>query len=364
MPGLGLKLRDGRISVKPDGAERFRLDGALSSGTGSLTFGGSATPAPAFDLRIEGSDFLAADIPGARAEVSPRLLVTRDADFLAVTGDLRLPKAAIDLQRLPGTARTREASPDVVILDAEVTAARATVVPIRADVAILLGEDVKVTGYGLDAKVEGRLAVRERSGGATLASGEIRVSGGYKAYGQDLTIRQGQLLYAATPLDDPRLAIVAVREVGSVTAGLRVGGSARTPQISVFSDPAMGEANALSYLIAGKPLDQIGQSQAEGDRLQSAARQLGTAAGGLLAKNIGQRLGVDELGIQESAALGGAALTVGQYLSPKLYLSYGLGLFEPGNVLTLRYRLSKELALEAEQANRSSRAGVQLRLER
>jgi translocation and assembly module TamB len=364
VPELGLKLREGRIALRPDGAERFSIDGGITSGTGALRVTGSATPAPSFDLRIEGDDFLAADIPGVRAEVTPRLTLRRDAEALVASGEVRLPKAAINLQRLPSTTRTREASPDVVIVDDVATAERERAVPMRADVAVILGEDVKVAGYGLDAKVEGRLAIRERSGGATLASGEIRVSGGYKAYGQDLTIRQGQLLYAATPVDDPRLAIVAVREIDTVTAGLRVAGTARRPEITVFSEPVMGQSNALSYLIAGKPLDQVGQSEGEGDALQNAARQLGTAAGGLLAKNIGRRLGVDEVGIQDSAALGGAALTVGQYLSPRLFLSYGFGLFEPGNVLTLRYKLSKELGLEAEQATRSSRAGVQLRLER
>jgi len=190
------------------------------------------------------------------------------------------------------------------------------------------------------------------------------VSGAYQAYGQDLKIQQGQLLYAGTPVDNPRLAIIAVREIDTVKAGFRVSGSARTPELTVFSDPAMGQANALAYIVAGKPLDQVGTGEAEGDALQSAARQLGTAAGGLLAKNIGKRLGVDELGIKDSASIGGAALTVGQYLSPRLYLGYGVGLFEPGQVVTLRYRLSRSLALEAEQGTLNSRAGIEFRKER
>jgi translocation and assembly module TamB len=133
----------------------------------------------------------------------------------------------------------------------------------------------------------------------------------------------------------------------------------------VFSDPAMGQSDALAYLVTGKPLSEVGQGDAnEGDTLQLAARSLGTAAGGLLAKNIGKRLGVDEIGIKDSEVIGGAALTVGQYLSPRLYLSYGVGLFEPGEVITLRYKLSKSLALEALNGPEDSRAGVQYRKER
>ena len=82
------------------------------------------------------------------------------------------------------------------------------------------------------------------------------------------------------------------------------------------------------------------------------------------AKNVGRRIGVDELGIQESEAIGGAALTVGQYLSPRLYLSFGVGLFEPGEVLTLRYTLSHSLSLEVLNSTSGSRAGIEFRKER
>jgi translocation and assembly module TamB len=75
-------------------------------------------------------------------------------------------------------------------------------------------------------------------------------------------------------------------------------------------------------------------------------------------------MGVDELDVKDSKALGGAALTIGQYLSPRLYLSYGIGLFEPGQVMTLRYRVSGSLSVEAETAPEDSRAGLQYRIER
>ncbi len=240
----------------------------------------------------------------------------------------------------------------------------AAALPLYANVEVRLGEQVKLVGFGLDATIAGSLQVTERPGAVTTGSGEIRVAGTYKAYGQDLTVRQGQLLYAATPLDDPRLNVVAVRVVDTVTAGLRVTGRAQSPQLEVFSDPAMGQSSALSYLVTGKPLEAIGEGDADGDALQSAARSLGTAAGGLLAKNVGRRLGIDEVGIKESAAVGGEVLTIGQYLSPRLYLSYGVGLFKPGEVVTLRYKISEALSVEAENANESSRAGLEYRIEK
>ncbi len=269
-------------------------------------------------MALRGERFLAADIPGAKVVISPDLKLERSAERTLLTGRVRLPSADINLQRLPRGNRAPTASDDVVIVDdAADMARRAQSAPLQASITIELGDQVKLTGYGLDATVAGQLEVRERPGEPTTGAGEIRVAGTYKAYGQDLTIRQGQLLYAATPLDNPNLSITAVRVVDVITAGFRVTGTAQSPQLAVFSDPSMGQSQALAYIVTGKSLDEIGQgSGSESDALRSAAQSLGSAAGGLLAKNLGKRLGVDEVGVKESAALGGSALTVGQYLSP------------------------------------------------
>jgi translocation and assembly module TamB len=366
IPELGVELRDGRLRVVPEGADRFALDGGLRSGNGRLAIRGAAAASGDLDLQIEGQEFLAADRPGARLVVAPDLRVKSSDGRIDVTGRMTVPSATIDLQRLRrGGGRARATSPDVVVIDDEQRLAKdAAALPLYALVDVRLGDAVKLVGFGLDATVTGALQVTERPGAVTSGSGEIRVAGTYKAYGQDLTVRQGQLFYAATPLDDPRLNIVAVRVVDTVTAGLRVTGRAQAPQLEVFSDPAMGQSSALSYLVAGKPLEAIGQGDAAGDALQSAARSLGTAAGGLLANNVGRRLGIDEFGIKQSAAVGGEVLTIGQYLSPRLFLSYGVGLFKPGEVVTLRYKLSDALSVEAENATESSRAGVEYRFEK
>ncbi len=363
VPRLGLQLRNGelRVSGQVDGA--LLVVGRVTSGDGFVQVDGTTSLAGTTRIAVTGKDFLAADIPGVRVTATPDLVLQRNDEQLSLVGYVKLPRADIDLARLPRGTRPQAASDDVVIVDAvDRTSDTARSAPLSATIRVEFGEQVRLAGYGLDAKVDGTLMVRERPGVTTTGSGEVRVAGTYKAYGQALTIRQGQLLYAGTPLDNPRLTIVAARQIGTVTAGIRVAGSAKNPQLSVFSDPAMGEANALAYLVAGKPLEQIGAG--EGDAMSAAARSLGAAAGGLLAKNIGNRLGIDEVGVSDNEMIGGAALTVGQYLSPRLYLSYGVGLFDPGRVLTLRYQLSDELSLKVEQGSERSRGGVEYRVEK
>lgn len=362
VPELGLELTDGRVRAAPLADDSIALEGQVHSGKGTLSFDGSLRRDGRVDVRVQGSDFLAADIPAAHVLTTPDLRFTRDAQRMALTGELHVPSAVVDLNKLPAGG-SQQSSPDVVVIDAKQQEDEEAL-PLYADVTVVLGKDVKLAGFGLQSTLRGRLAVKEAPGEPATGSGDISVAGTYRAYGQDLTIERGQLLFAGTPLDNPGLSIVATRKVEEVTAGLRIGGTARSPQLSVFSEPAMGQAEALAYLVAGRPLDSVGNGPGEGDALQSAARSLGAAGGGLLAKSIGGRLGIDEAGIEKNEMIGGAAFTVGQYLSPRLYLSYGVGLFEPGEVVSLRYRLSDELSLQTARGSKETRAGIEYRIEK
>jgi translocation and assembly module TamB len=242
--------------------------------------------------------------------------------------------------------------------------------PVTAHVTVKLGSHTQLKGQGLDGKLTGQLVVNAVPGRAPTGQGQINVTGTYKAYGQDLTIQRGQLLFASTPLDNPGLIIRAVRSLNpnatineGQQVGLDIAGTARRPVLTVFSNPVMQQSDALSYLITGKPLSQV--SSGQGSLVSSAAQTLGSLGGNLLARNIGSRLGISDIGIASSDALGGnSAFTVGKYLSPRLYLSYGIGLFESGEVITLRYRLSKRWNLEAQQASDFNRASFNYRLEK
>ncbi|MHB1897524.1 MAG: translocation/assembly module TamB domain-containing protein, partial [Metallibacterium sp.] len=249
---------------------------------------------------------------------------------------------------------------DVVIVNAP-PLARSAPLPLRASVLVQLGDAVKLRGFGLDGKLSGQLRVDEQPGRAPTGRGEIGVSGTYRAYGQDLTLKQSRLLFAGTPLDNPGLDLTAERVLPDVTPGLRITGTAQQPVLQVFSTPAMQQSEALSYLITGKPLSALKSGQ--GNMLNSAAQALGSAGGNLLAKEIGARIGVDA-SVGDNTNLGGAALTVGKYLSPRLYVGYGVGLFTPGQIVTLRYKLSRLFDFEAQSSALYNRFSLKYRVEK
>ena len=363
LPRAGLKLQDGTFAITGSAQGELAITGEITSGGGVLHVEGSvglAANAP-LGLNIKGDNVLVADIPAAHVVASPDLHIARANGAFALTGSVTIPNAKIAVQKLPGGGPAK-ASSDVVIVD-QPEAAEVAPLAMDADIEVKLGDSVKVQGYGLDGSVHGQLAVRVRAGETATGRGEIRVDGKYQAYGQDLSIERGRLLFAGTRLDNPGLDIRAVRNIRSqeMTVGLSIRGTAQQPILTVFSDPALEQAEALSYLVTGRPLNSL--KSGESDALNTAAQALGGLAGDRLAKSIGSRLGL-EAGVSSSEALGGSAFTAGKYLSPRLFLSYGVGLFTPGQVITLRYTLNRFLQFEAENATTGNRASLNYKIEK
>ena len=361
LPALGIALHDGdlRMQAQPDG--NARILGRVRSGDGVLdvdgTLGWQAQGTPLV-LNLRGSNVLIAETRQMRAIANPDLVVRyRAGDPLQVSGTVTIPEADLHLDRLDNAV---SASSDVVVLD-PVDPKRGTANTLDLDLALVMGDDVAIDGFGLTGTLGGSLRVRAVPGRDMRGTGALDVGGRYAAYGQRLQITRGRLLWSNTLVEDPVLDIRAERVVGEVTAGIRVEGRASAPRATVYSDPAKSESEALAYLTLGRPLSSL-----SGDE----ARQLGTAksalnAGtGLLAAELGARIGLDDAGVTESRALGSDVLSVGKYLSPKLYVGYGVSLLGTGQVLMLKYLLRKGYDIQVESSTVENRASVNWRKEK
>ena len=104
------------------------------------------------------------------------------------------------------------------------------------------------------------------------------------------------------------------------------------------------------------------QRRRRAEQLDAAAMALG-AGGNLVAQQLGARLGLDEAGISDSRNLGGATFTVGKYVSPRLFLSYGVSLIGTGQVVTLKYLLTRGFDVSVESGNENA-ASLNWRTER
>ncbi|MDI1252328.1 translocation/assembly module TamB domain-containing protein [Thermomonas sp.] len=361
LPALGIAIQDGdvRLQAQPDGTAR--IIGKLRSGHGTLDVDGTldwrdqSTP---LVLNLRGKDVLVAETRQLRAVAAPDISVRYAAGKpLQVTGKVTISEADINLERLDQGVST---SPDVVVLD-PVDPNHDAPNALDLDLELVMGDAVNLKGFGLTGTLGGSLRVRAPPGREMRATGELNVGGRYRAYGQRLQITRGRLLWANNLVGDPRLDIRAERVVGDVTAGIRVEGNASDPRASVYSDPAKSETEALSYLTLGRPLTSL--SGAEAQQLGSAKSAL-SAGTGLLASELGSRIGLDDAGVSNSRALGGDVLSVGKYLSPKLYVGFGVSLLGTGQVLTLKYLLRKGFNIQIESSTVENRASVNYRKEK
>ena len=362
LPALGIDLRDGdlRLDAQPDGSAR--IVGSLRSGDGRLDVDGSLdwrsadTP---LVLNVRGRDVLVSDTRQLRAIAAPNLVVRyRAGQPLQVSGEVVIPEADIHLDRLEQQVKV---SPDVVVLDPANPERARQPTGIDLDLALTMGDAVRIDGYGLDGRLTGSLRVRQPPGAAMRATGALEVEGRYRAYGQNLTITRGRLAWANAPVGDPRVDVRAEREVGEVTAGIRVEGRASDLDASVYADPARSESEALALLTLGRPLGSLTGSEA---RQLNAAQSALNAGTGLLAAELGGRLGLDDAGVVESRALGSSVLSVGKYLSPKLYVGYGVSLLGTGQVVMLRYLLRKGFDIQVESSTVENRASINWTRER
>lgn len=158
------------------------------------------------------------------------------------------------MQELPESAVG--VSSDEVMLDDQLKPIqpKTASIPINSNLMIHVGNDVRLDAFGLKARLKGDLKVVQDKKGLGL-NGQIDIpSGRFHAYGQDLIVRKGQLMFSGPP-DQPLLNIEAIRNPESteddVTAGVRVTGTADAPKLEVFSDPAKSQQEALSYLLRG-----------------------------------------------------------------------------------------------------------------
>lgn len=301
----------------------------------------------ALDAHVKG-DKIVVGLPSyGSVTVSPDITADFDGKRMKVTGEVGIPEAELNINTLPPSAVGP--SDDLVLLneDLEPETKAESPIPLFMQVFVDLGPDVNVNVFNLAANLAGRLQVNQGATGLAVA-GEIRIpEGRFKAYGQDLNITEGRITFAGPP-DKPYVNIKAIRNPDvtedGVTAGLTVEGPASAPEVKVFSDPAMSQAEALSYLLRGQA---IGASDGDSGLLASAVLGFGLSQTSQVLDKIGKAVGLRALSVDAVGNGDNTKVVVSATLLPGLEFKYGVGLFDSLMTFTLRYRLFNRMYLEA-----------------
>ncbi|MDY6943439.1 MAG: translocation/assembly module TamB domain-containing protein [Pseudomonadota bacterium] len=347
IPDLGLRLQAITLTLTTVPGDRLAWVGQVNSGDGHLdTEGSLALQAGELSLegKLTGRNFAVIRTAEAAVDVTPDLRFAYSPAELSVSGQVLIPTADITPRDLSSTV---QASPDVVIVDPAKTTAEPKPRPLSLDVTVALGDAVSFEGFGLRAKLGGELRFRDGPNEQPLATGQLRViEGRYNAYGQPLEIETGRIIYTDAPVDNPGLDLRAVRRLEEVQVGVDVRGTLAQPQLTLFSSPPMSDSDILSYLLFGRPMAQ--SSSQDSRRVAGILAATRLSGGQIPGERLAERLGIEEVSLESQGGVEETELVLGRQISPRLFVSYGVGLF--GNQSTFRtlYRLSRRWTLKTE----------------
>ncbi|WP_249555041.1 translocation/assembly module TamB domain-containing protein [Shewanella sp. 10B] len=344
-----------KIDMSMDlGGQQASLKGRwmMGNGLGRVT-GDMRWPQGQFsgELAIKGDKLAVIQPPLALLDVSPDLTIAFSSQQLEVKGVVDVPSGNIKIVQL---AEGGVALSEDVVFDDSIAAAQPKASPyaIVADLNINVGNDLKVDGMGLKGKLQGTLKLQQQAFRPPLLFGDIKVKqGSYKFMGQTLKIRTGEVQFVG-PTSVPNLNIEAIREIKSedLVAGVRVTGTPARPVVTLFSNPAKEQAEILSYIIKGSGFNSSNNEQ-NNSLMMGAALGLGSQVGGGGAIN---NIGSTATGIIEEFGFSNVQLdtndegrvAISGFIGDNLMVKYGVGVFNPGYEMTVRYYLLSQLYLE------------------
>ncbi len=354
LPLYGLAIHDANIALNTDINGVLHLNGTAQSGEGTLDITGTLTdvlqPTRVVTAAVNGTRFLAFATDYATVTVSPQLEGRYANELLTVNGSVEVSDTEVDLEQVFGAGGENAVtlSRDVVIVSGEPSAASAAqdAFPLAADIVVRLGEKVHVSGYDLDAFLDGELTVEQMPGRPVLVYGELGIpEGRYEIYNQQLNARDGRLVFFGNPAN-PLLDVRAFRETDSGEVGVLLTGNLDTIQGRLYSTPTLPDNEILALLVTGKSFSSVNAE--ESDALVGAIASFGLGRGEGLTQRVGSTLGLDTFTVGGGTTLQDSALGLGKYLTPDLLMRYKIGLFDRQSVLGIEYTLSERLKLEVE----------------
>ncbi|TKB46272.1 translocation/assembly module TamB domain-containing protein [Thalassotalea mangrovi] len=260
-----------------------------------------------------------------------------------ISGEIQVLDGLMTLEDLP--EGSIDVSDDAVIVDASgEEVEQKSRFAIATDVDLLINPEFRLKGQGFTGNLGGKLKIRQKAHQPLQLFGLLKIlNGEYKAYGQDLKVDSGEISFAGSP-SNPNINVKAIREIKdeNVVVGLSIVGPTEALNLSFFSNPGMAQPEIMSYLIRGRGLDaNSGGGSAVGVALANALTKTTPI------QNVVQNLPLlSDVTIDAEVEDDVTQATISGYLGERIFLKYGIGVYEPINELTVRFYLMSRLWLE------------------
>lgn len=317
---IGLRLEDIDLVSNLGEDRSIDLSGSFRSGDGRGEIISSAEygdeEEPGLHFKIRGDDLLLVNVPDIQLSARPDFTIDYNKQTLTINGSLHIPTAVVSPSNL-AEGRVEE-SDDVVIVAGEVLE---EAVIEKGDRKLRYEGQLEIT-LGENVVIDLDIAKAKLSGGAVYSwsglplpkvTGRYDLQGSVQVFGQVLDITEGVVRYSNAVATEPQLRIKAEREIYGNSqvkrAGVLIDGSASHPTIHAYTYPLTTEERALTLLVTGSDFD--------------------------LEQGVG-------------------AIDFGTYIAPKLFVSYGVGIFDQENIISARYDLAKGFGIKVSSGDQQS----------
>ncbi len=349
--GTGLVLQNFTLNAD------FGVDAInVRQASGSDGHGGTVSGVGAIGLQRDGGSTFALklnkfrlfDNDLGRASVSGAVTVNRAADGHAkLTGALKVDRADIVATTPTPTGVVAldvvEINQPVVEGEEAPTSRASTAPPVALDVSIKAPRGIFVKGKGLNvelslaAHVGGTVSNPDLTGVANLVLGSYDFAG--KRFDFD---QRGSIHLGSTPADI-RLDLSATLQEPTLTAVVRVAGTAAKPEIKLSSTPVLPQDEVLSEVLFGASSAQLGPSQAA--ELASALASLAGGGGFDVLGRLRQFAGLDRLAL--GAGVTGTGVAGGKYINDNVYVEL-IGGGREGPAASVEWRVRKNFSIVSE----------------
>ncbi len=323
----------GRISLERAGASSFRLDltrfRLLDNDIATAFASGQAT----ISRDASGSVKLTGALTIDRADVAANPPTPSGVTAMDVT----------EINRTPGAGGGH--------LQADSSRAPA----VGLDVTLKAAKNVFLKGRGLnielslDAHVTGSTADPRLTGAARVVRGD------YDFAGKRFQFDNRGVVYLATAAEDIRLDLTATRDDPSLTAVIRVEGTAARPKITLTSTPVLPNDEVLSQVLFGASASQL--SPLDAAELASAMTSLAGGSGFDVVGNLRSFAHLDRLALGGDTT--GAIVSGGKYVTDNIYLEVTGGANGPTGAV--EWRVRKDLSIVGRAAGAGGDSQIEVR---
>ncbi len=272
-------------------------------------------------------------------------------DHFAVSGQVTIPQALISVSSL-GSSGAMPSSDEIIVPEGgtRVLIQEASApVPATVDLTVAMGDDVRVSAMGLEARISGQLHInKELTQNDISGQGQLElVDGRADLYGHHFFVNHARASFNG-PLTNPGLDVEVVADPeemeDNVEAGVRVTGNALAPQVTLFSKPSMSQNEIMSYLLYGHGLDK--SSNLNDGNNSGMLVGLGVSSLGGLVNSMVGAFGVQNVRVNTAGSGDDTQVQVQGYITRNIRVGYGYGVFNAVGEFKLRYEFMRRLYAE------------------